>query len=151
MWYIHAIECYSATKGSDVLMHATRREVGLIPMSGRSAGVGNGNPLQHSSLRNTRDRGAWWTAVLGVTKSWKWLSTHTRNRMDIENMLMEISQNRKKNYLWFRLYEMDFPGGSDGKASAHNAGDLGLIPGLGRSPGEGKGYPLQCSVHNTDS
>ena len=36
-------------------------------------------------------------------------------------------------------------GGSDGKESACNAGDLGLIPGLGRSPGEGKGYPLQCS------
>ena len=36
-----------------------------------------------------------------------------------------------------------FPGGSDGKESACNAGDLGLIPGLGRSPGEGKGYPLQ--------
>ena len=38
---------------------------------------------------------------------------------------------------------MGFPGGSDGKGSACNAGDLGLIPGLGRSPGEGKGYPLQ--------
>ena len=36
-----------------------------------------------------------------------------------------------------------FPGGSAGKESACNAGDLGLIPGLGRSPGEGKGYPLQ--------
>ena len=36
-------------------------------------------------------------------------------------------------------------GGSDGKESACNAGDLGLIPGLGRSPGEGKGYPLQYS------
>ena len=36
-----------------------------------------------------------------------------------------------------------FPGGSAGKESAHNAGDLGSIPGLGRSPGEGKGYPLQ--------
>ena len=38
-----------------------------------------------------------------------------------------------------------FPGGSEGKASAHNAGDLGLIPGLGRSPGEGNGNPLQYS------
>ena len=38
-----------------------------------------------------------------------------------------------------------FPGGSDGKDSACNAGDLGLILGLGRSPGEGNGYPLQCS------
>ena len=36
-------------------------------------------------------------------------------------------------------------GGSAGKESAWNAGVLGLIPGLGRSPGEGKGYPLQCS------
>ena len=36
-------------------------------------------------------------------------------------------------------------GGSDGKASAYNAGDPGSIPGLGRSPGEGNGYPFQCS------
>ena len=40
---------------------------------------------------------------------------------------------------------MDFPGGSDGKASAYNAGDPGLIPGSGRSPGEGNGNPLQYS------
>ena len=40
---------------------------------------------------------------------------------------------------------MGFPGGSEGKASAYNAGDVGSIPGLGRSPGEGKGYPLQYS------
>ena len=38
-----------------------------------------------------------------------------------------------------------FPGGSDGKVSARNAGDLGSIPGLGRSPGEGNGNPLQYS------
>ena len=37
----------------------------------------------------------------------------------------------------------DFPGGSDGKASAYNAGDPGSIPGAGRSPGEGNGNPLQ--------
>jgi len=39
----------------------------------------------------------------------------------------------------------DFTGGSDGKDSACNAGDLGSIPGLGRSPGEGNGNPLQYS------
>ena len=39
----------------------------------------------------------------------------------------------------------DFPGGSDGKASAYNAGDPGSIPGLGRSPGEGNDTPLQYS------
>ena len=38
-----------------------------------------------------------------------------------------------------------FPGGSAGKESACNAGDLGSIPGLRSSLGEGKGYPLQCS------
>ena len=38
-------------------------------------------------------------------------------------------------------YFMDFPGGSDDKASAYNAGDPGLIPGSGRSSGEGNGKP----------
>ena len=41
--------------------------------------------------------------------------------------------------------EGDFPGGSDSKVSAYNAGDPGSIPGLGRSPGEGNGNPLQYS------
>ena len=40
---------------------------------------------------------------------------------------------------------MDFPGGSDGKESACNTGALGSILGLGRSPEEGSGYPLQYS------
>ena len=40
---------------------------------------------------------------------------------------------------------MGFPGGSDGKESAHNAGDQGLIPGLGSSSGEGNGNSLQYS------
>ena len=40
---------------------------------------------------------------------------------------------------------MVFPGDSDDKKSACNAGDLGLIPGSGRSPGERNGYPLQYS------
>ena len=40
---------------------------------------------------------------------------------------------------------MGFPGGSEVKASAWNAGDPGLIPGSGRSPGEGNGNPLQYS------
>ena len=40
---------------------------------------------------------------------------------------------------------LGFPGGSGGKESACNAGDLGLMPGLGRSPGKGKGHPFQYS------
>ena len=43
------------------------------------------------------------------------------------------------------LEEMGFLDGSAGKESACNAGDLGSVLGLGKSPGEGKGYPLQYS------
>ena len=43
------------------------------------------------------------------------------------------------------IFNMGFPGGSEVKASAYNAGDLGSIPESGRSPGEGNGNPLQCS------
>ena len=48
--------------------------------------------------------------------------------------------------LLFNMLFRLFPCGLAGKESAFNVGDLGLIPGLGRSPGEGKGYPLQYSV-----
>ena len=43
------------------------------------------------------------------------------------------------------MIQLDFPSSSAGKESACNAEDLGSIPGLGRSPGEGIGYPLQYS------
>ena len=45
----------------------------------------------------------------------------------------------------FSIRVWDFPGGSDGEESACNAGDVGSIPGSGRSPGEGNGYLLQYS------
>ena len=64
-----------------------------------------------------------------------------------EDGLNSMSLGLCFNYLWIKmgLYYQVFPGGSDGKVSACNAGDLGLIPGLGRSPGEGNGNPLQYS------
>ena len=49
----------------------------LIPGSGRSPGEGNGNPLQYSFLEDSMDIGAWRATVLGVTKSWTWLSELT--------------------------------------------------------------------------
>ena len=45
----------------------------------------------------------------------------------------------------FLFAQPDIPGASDSKESACNVGNLGLIPGSGRSPGEGNGYPLQYS------
>ena len=93
-----------------------------------SSGEGNGNPLQYSCLENPMDGGAWWAIVHGVMKSQTRLSDFT---------------------FTFHFYalekEIGFPGGSDSKASACSAGDLGSIPGLGRSPGEGNGNPLQYS------
>ena len=63
-------------------------------------------------------------------------------KLDIEE-IVEISER-----ILFCLYlgiDLAFPRGSDGKKSGCNAGDLGLIPGLGRSPGGGHGKPLQYS------
>ena len=48
-------------------------------------------------------------------------------------------------FLIIKILLWGFPGGSDGEESVSNAGNLGLIPGSGRSLGEGNGYPLQCS------
>ena len=51
-------------------------DVGVIPGSGRSPGEGNGSPLQYSCLENPMDRGAWCSAVHGVTESWTRLNIH---------------------------------------------------------------------------
>ena len=94
-------------------------DLGSILGWGKSPGEGNGNPLQYSCLGNPMDRGSCWTMVHTVAKSLIWLSDFTFT------------------------FSMDFPGGSDSKASVYNAGDLGSIPGSGRSDGEGNGNPLQ--------
>ena len=53
---------------------------------------------------------------------------------------------------FYFISKWGFPGGSDSKESACNAGDLGSIPGSGRSPGEGNGNPLQyfCLENSVD-
>ena len=71
-------------------------------------------------------------------------------RMSLENIMLSLknqSQNTMSSTILFILPEQGnlFPGGSDGKESACNAGDLGSIPASGRSPGEGNGNPLQSS------
>ena len=57
-------------------------------------------------------------------------------------MAMKCHFSKFRQYLQVRSI---FPGGSDGEEPACNAGDQVLIPGLGRAPGEGNGYPLQQS------
>ena len=58
-------------------------------------------------------------------------------------MIFFIQQ--KFDFYSLNIFILGFPGSSDGKVSACNAGDPGSIPGSGRSPGEGKGNPLQYS------
>ena len=76
------------------------------------------------------------------TRPWK----HTDSEREISLKYAISSQWSpvRKEGLCFWLLEY-FPGGSEGKASAFNAGDLDLIPGWGRSPGKGNGNPLQYS------
>ena len=62
------------------------------------------------------------------------------NSLSLILILKDISEN-----IDIPKYLGGFPGGLDGKESASNRGDPGLIPGLGRFPGEGNGYPLQYS------
>ena len=102
------------------------RDVCSVPRLGGSPGEGNGNPLQYSCLGNPKDRGACQATAYGVTESQTWLSTYTGIKMYPGRLSLD---------------SLNF--GSEGKASACNAGDLGSIPGSGRSYGEGNGNPLQ--------
>ena len=90
---------------------------------GRSPGEGNGNPLQYSCLENPMDGEAWLATVHGVAM----------NRTQLSDFTIHYVLRR------------GFPDSSVGKESACNTGNPGSIPGLGRSAGEGIGYPLQYS------
>ena len=132
---------------------------GSIPGLGRSYRGGHGNPLQYSCLENPMDRRAWRAIVHRVTKSWtrlNRLSMHTRIWRGVSSIAKNISGNgHQLDSLTIGDENTSFesyPGSSAGNESACNAGDLGLIPGLGRSPGEGNGNPLQyfCLENSMD-
>ena len=91
--------------------------LGSIPGLGRSLGEGKGHPLQYSGLENSMD-----STVHGTAKSRTWLSN-----------------------FHFHPPPCRLPQWLSGKESFCNAGDMGSIPGSGRSPGEGNGNLLQYS------
>ena len=62
---------------------ANAGDMGSIPGLGRSPEGGTGNPLQYSCQENPMDRGTWWATVLGVVKSWTWLSSWAHQRVPI--------------------------------------------------------------------
>ena len=72
------------------------------------------------------------------------MEVHTCTCFHLPNLCLLVgacNPFRVKVIIDMYVYE-GFPGNSDGKESACSVGDLDLIPGLGRSPGEGKGYPM---------
>ena len=111
------------------------------------------------------DRGAWRATVHGVARvghdlvtkpapllhcSWILYQLSYKGSPFIHIKLLfifvpEISTWLLRVLFLLSLEQKGFPCGSAGKESACNAGDLGSIPGLGRSPEEGRGYPFQCS------
>ena len=94
------------------------------------------------------DRGAWRAIVHGVTRVRHDLATKPPPlSLVYERLLLHVSCfslyiSIHKNICFSYTQYWGFSGGSDGKESACNAGDLGLIPGLVRFPGEGNGNPL---------
>ena len=62
-----------------------RREVGLVPGSGRSPGAGNDNPVQYSCLENQMDRETWWATVHQVTDLDTTDQTHTHRNLVVLN------------------------------------------------------------------
>ena len=102
-----------------------------------------------------------WIKKCGIYIPWTLPTLQKKEILPVHNntvklrdvMLNEISRSQKITVwliAWVHLYGVSkivkgFPGAPDDKESACNMGDLGSIPGLGRTPGEGNGYPLQYS------
>ena len=124
-------------------------DLGSIPGLGRPPGGRYGNPLQYSCLENPlgpRSLVSYSPCGCKESDMTERLSTHTYN---CHSTVIVINAVRLQEKMAPASLLCDFLGGSDSKASAYSAGDLGLIPGAGRSPGEGNGNPLQYSCPET--
>ena len=138
-------------------------DLGLIPELDRSPWGGHGKLLQYSWIlwRIPKNRGAW------ATEHTRWnrycsgspalmtlmLFAYVPSLSHIHLQCLFILCRHPAPPLWLRvmiwahgiLMYVSFPGGSGGKESVCNVGNLGSVPGLGRSPGGGPGNPLQYS------
>ena len=109
----------------------------MIPGLGRFPGEGIGYPLQYS----------WFSLVAQLVKNLPAMQEIWVQSLGREDPLEKGMATHSSILAWrisWIVYK-GFPCGSAGKQSACNAGDLGLIPGLGKYPREEKGYPLQYS------
>ena len=141
-------------------------DLGSNPGLGRAPGGGHGNPLQYSCLGNPHAQrrlagySPWGCEELDMTEqlststgsvpsfcpsnSWWEFCSQNNTLMKTHWRYIITIESKGDNYFSIRNV-LTFTWGSDGKESACNAGDLGLIPGSGRSLGGGNGYPLWYS------
>ena len=115
------------------------RDLGWIPGLGRSHGEGKGYALQYPGQEKSMDCRS---PGEGIGHSLQYSAQV--NFMD--SIVHGVAKSERRDRLSTPAF-VDFPCGLAGKGSACNVRDLGSIPGLGRSPGEGKGYPLQYFGH----
>ena len=102
------------------------RDEGSIPRSGRTPGIGNGNPLPYSCLENPRDWGAWGAAICGVTQSRTRLTRLSSKHIFYINMhtyrYMHISRNGFTPKFALIRYKGVVPGSSPGGSREFEAG-----------------------------
>ena len=99
--YIHSFIQQLGSPGGTVIKNllanaGDARDTGVIPELERSPEVGNGNPLQHSCLENSTDRGAWQATVSGVAKSSK--HTHQATYLSI-HAVVSLQEETEAKYI----------------------------------------------------
>ena len=95
-------ESHVASSKVSICQSRRCRCVGLIPGLVSSPGGGNGNSCQYSCLEIPMDRGAWWLAVRGVTKSWTWLSDQAHTHIHILWGISESMQEHLRHFISFQ-------------------------------------------------